>query len=141
MANFVDYSYDMPDINELLRNSDRAYLLVRNPSSVFVCWTWSRARAEAFTAGVYDGEILIKLSAEDDNSPASEYPASWAAGKLYLKPPAGGRICTASVFARKKDGSREKLMDSNSALVPGPAAAPGLESGYASAEFFRKEPV
>jgi hypothetical protein len=134
----------MTDSTELLRLNDRAYLLVRNPSSVLVCWTWSGSAAGSFESGVYEPEIIVRLAAAEDKNLAVEYSAPWNAGKLYIRPPAEGRVYAALVYARKKDGAREKLLESNAALTPVSSAMSGLSAGYASAEFFRqvsKEPV
>ncbi len=134
----------MTDLTDLLRLNDRAYLLVRNPSSVFICWTWSAAVCGAFETGVYEPEIIVRLAAVEDKSLAVECSALWSAGKLYIRPPAEGRVYSAFVYARKKDGSKEKLLESNAALTPVSSAMSGLSAGYASAEFFRqslREPV
>jgi hypothetical protein len=126
--------------NEIIHSRDRAYLLVRNPTSVLVCWTWSRAVAEAFGSRVYEPEVIIRLAAAEDKALVVECPAPWAAGKLYIRPPAEGRVYSAGIYALKKDGSREKLSESNSALTPVSSSRHGLAAGYASAEFFRKGP-
>jgi hypothetical protein len=131
----------MPGALEFLRLNDKAYLLVRNPFAVFVCWTWSVVRAEAFASGAYEPEVTVRLAASDDMALFVECSAPWNAGKLYIKPPAGGRVYTASVYARRKDGPREKLLESNAALTPLSSPGSGLSAGYASAEFFRKEPA
>ena len=122
-------------------SNDKAYLLVCNPASVFICWTWSRARTEAFEAQGYAPEITVRLSAAGDKANAVEQAAQWNAGKLYMKPPAEGQTYTAAIFARNKDGAEEKLLESNAALTPVSCARSGLSAGYASAEFFRRSPV
>ncbi len=118
-------------------SNDKAYLLVRNPSSVFICWTWGRAGAEAFESLRYEPEIIVRLAAVGDKAGAVEQAAQWNAGKLYMKPPAEGQTYTAAIYARNKDGAREKLLESNAALTPAPIVRSGLSAGYASAEFFR----
>jgi len=122
-------------------SNDKAYLLVRNPSSVFVCWTWSRAKAEAFAAAGYGPEITVRLSSAADKTLTVEQAAPWNACRLYLKPPAEGHTYIASIYARNKEGVQEKLLESNAALTPVSASRAGLSSGYASAEFFRRSPV
>lgn len=122
-------------------SNDKVYLLPRNPSSVFVCWTWSRSRAAAFEAMAYEPEIIVRLSAVDDMALTAEVSARWNAGKLYMKPPAEGRTYTAAVYAGKKDGSREKLMESNAAATPVSAPRQALSAGYSSSEFFRRASV
>lgn len=122
-------------------SNDKAYLLVRNPSSVFICWTWSRARAEAFESLGYAPEITVRLTAAGGKAGAVEQTARWNAGKLYMKPPAEGQTCAAAIYARNKEGAQEKLLESNAALTPVSAARSGLSAGYASAEFFRRSPV
>ena len=122
-------------------SNDKAYLLVRNPSSVFICWTWSRARAEAFEALVYAPEITVRLAAAGDKSLPVEQTAHWNAGRLYMKPLAEGQTYTAAIYARTKDGAQEKLLESNAALTPVSSARSGMPAGYASAEFFRRSPV
>lgn len=122
-------------------SNDKAYLLVRNPSSVFICWTWGRARAEAFAAQGYAPEIIVRLAAAGDKANTVEQAAQWNAGKLYMKPPAEGHTYTAAIYARNKDGAQEKLLESNAALTPVSVARSGLSAGYASAEFFRRSPV
>jgi hypothetical protein len=134
----------MTDVTDLLRLNDRVYLLVRNPSSVLVCWTWSGSAAGAFESGVYEPEIIVRLAAAEDKNLMVECSARWNAGKLYIRPPAEGRVYAASVYALKKGGAKDKLMESNAALTPVSSAMSGLSAGYASAEFFRqgsKEPV
>ena len=127
----------MTDLTDLLPLSDRAYLLVRNPSSVLVCWTWSGSAARNFESGVYEPEITVRLAAAEDKNLSVECSALWNAGKLYIRPPAEGRVYCASVYARKKGGAGEKLLESNAALTPLSSAMSGLSAGYASAEFFR----
>ncbi|OGS08093.1 MAG: hypothetical protein A2270_03360 [Elusimicrobia bacterium RIFOXYA12_FULL_51_18] len=122
-------------------SNDKVYLLVRNPSSVFICWTWSRARAEVFEALGYEPEILVRLSAAGDKIPAVEQAVPWNSGKLYMAPPVEGKTYTAAIYARNKEGVQEKLLESNSALTPVSSQRPGLSAGYASAEFFRRSPV
>ncbi len=122
-------------------SNDKAYLLVRNPSSVFICWTWGRARAEAFEAQGYAPEIIVRLAAAGDKANTVKQAAQWNAGKLYMKPPAEGQTYTAAIYARNKDGAEEKLLESNAALTPVSAARSGLSAGYASAEFFRGSPA
>ncbi|MFA6434322.1 MAG: DUF4912 domain-containing protein [Elusimicrobiales bacterium] len=131
----------MTNPTALAASNDKVYLLPRNPAAAFVCWTWSRSRSDAFEAGVYEREILVRLFVVDDKALAVEAAAAWDAGKLYLKPPVEGRTYTAAVFARKNDGSQEKLMESNAAAVPVSAPRQDLSAGYSSAEFFRKEPA
>ncbi len=134
----------MTDSTDLLRLNDRAYLLVRNPSSVLVCWTWSGSAAGAFESGVYEPEIIVRLAAAEDKNLSMECSVPWNDGKLYIRPPVEGRVYTAFVYASKKDGAKEKLLESNAALTPVSSAMSGLSAGYASAEFFRqglKEPV
>ncbi|HOW89778.1 MAG TPA: DUF4912 domain-containing protein [Elusimicrobiales bacterium] len=127
----------MTEITGRIRTNDRAYLLVRNPSSVFVCWTWSPASAEAFRSGTYSGEVLVRLTASDDRNISAEASVPWDSQRLFMKPPAEGRSCTAFVYASRKDGSREKLLESPSVLTPVASALPGLSSGYASSEFLQ----
>lgn len=122
-------------------SNDKVYLLVRNPSSVFICWTWGRARAEAFESAGYAPEITVRLAAAGDKANTVEQTAQWNAGRLYMKPPAEGQTYTAAIYARTKDGAQEKLMESNAALTPVSAVRSGLSAGYASAEFFRRSPV
>jgi len=122
-------------------SNDKVYLLVRNPSSVFICWTWSRARAEVFEAPGCDPQIVVRLSAAGDKVPVVEQAVPWNAGKLYMTPPEEGRTYTAAIYARNKDGVQEKLLESNAALTPVSSPRPGLSAGYASAEFFRRSPV
>jgi len=129
----------MTDASDLIRLNDKAYLLVRNPSAVFVCWTWSRSRAEAFETGAYEPDVIVRISVSEDKALDAELPAAWNAGKLYIKPPAEGRVYTAFVYAVRKDGSREKLMESNPMLTPVSAAGSGLQAGYASDEFLHKD--
>ena len=119
-------------------SNDKLYLLPKNPAAVFVCWTWNRSRAEAFEQ-VYEQEIIVRLSAVDDKALTTEVPARWNAGKLYIKPPAEGRIYIATLYARKKDGSQEKLLESNAVTTPVSAPRQGLTAGYSSFEFFRKD--
>src|SRR3989339_1527393 len=95
--------------------SDKAWLLVKSPSSAFVCWTWNRAKAEAFESGVYEPGVLVRLSSSGERSLTAEAGAAWDSGKAYLQPPAEGAQCAAAVYARKKDGSLEKLLESNAA--------------------------
>ena len=129
----------MTNETAFIPSNDKAYLLPKNPSAFFICWTWSRARAEAFTAQEYEPEILVRLSAIDDKALLAESAADWRAGKIYMKPPAEGRTYTAAVYARKKDGSQEKLLESNAAAAPVSAPRQALSAGYSSAEFFRKD--
>lgn len=119
-------------------SSDRAWLLVKSPSAAFVCWTWNRAKTEAFGAGEYAAGVLVKLSSSGDKSLTAEAEAGWDAGGVYLKPPAEGAVCSAAVYARKKDGALEKLLESNSAAVPVSGPRGAVSSGYASAEFIRR---
>lgn len=119
-------------------SGDRAWLLVKSPSAAFVCWTWNRAKAEAFGAGAYEAGVLVKLSSCGDKSLTAEAEARWDAGGAYLKPPAEGAVCSAAVYARKKDGALEKLLESNTAAVPVSGTRGGVCSGYASAEFIRR---
>lgn len=129
----------MNNETEFAQSNDKVYLLPKNPSEVFICWTWSRARAEAFTAQAFEPELLVRLSAADDKALFSESAADWRAGMLYMNPPAEGRTYTASVYARKKDGSLEKLLESNAAATPVSAPRQALSAGYSSSEFFRKD--
>lgn len=129
----------MPNETAVITSNDKAYLLPRNPALVFVCWTWSRFRAEAFSSRVYEPEIIVRLSAVDDKTLAAEATAQWNAGKLYMKPPAEGRTYTVSVYACKKEGSQEKLLESNPAATPVSAPGQVLSAGYSSSEFFRKD--
>ena len=121
-----------------ISSNDKVYLLPKNPAAVFVCWTWSRSRAETFEQA-YEPEIIVRLSAVDDKALTAEAAVRWNAGKLYIKPPAEGRVYTAAVYAVKKDGSTEKLLESNAVAVPVSAPRCGLSSGYSSTEFFRKD--
>ena len=123
------------------QSNDKAYLLPKNPAAVFICWTWSRSRVEAFEAREYEPEILIRLSVVEDKALAAEAMVQWDSGKLYLKPPVEGRTYAAAVYARKKDGSQEKLMESNAAATPISAPRQSFSAGYSSAEFFRKDYV
>jgi len=120
-----------------IRTNDRAYLLIRNPFSVFVCWTWSPASAEAFRSGTYAGEVLVRLAVSDERNISAEASAPWDSSGLFMKPPAEGRPCTAFVYVSRKDGSREKLLESPPALTPVASAVSGLSSGYASPEFLQ----
>ncbi len=122
-------------------SSDRVYLLPKNPAAVFVCWTWSRSMEETFEARTYEPEIIVKISAVDDKALTSEVSAQWNAGKLYMKPPVEGRTYTAAVYVRKKDGTQEKILESNVAATPISAPRQILSAGYSSSEFFRKDPV
>lgn len=131
----------MADETALTPSNDKVYLLPKNPAAAFVCWTWSRSSAEAFESLVYEPEIIIRLSAADDKTLTAEASARWNAGKLYIKPPAEGRTYTAAVYARKKDGSQEKLLESNAAATPVSAPRQALSSGYSSSEFFRKDSI
>ncbi|OGR41043.1 MAG: hypothetical protein A2X28_06870 [Elusimicrobia bacterium GWA2_56_46] len=131
----------MSDKTNLILSTDKVYLLPRNPSAFFICWTWGRSRAEAFEAREYESEILVRLSVCEDKAVSGEASVRWDSGKLYMKPPAEGRTCSVSVYGRRKDGAQEKLLESNSVAAPVPAPAPETSSGYSSAEFFRKEPV
>ena len=124
-----------------ISSNDKVYLLPRNPAAVFVCWTWSRSRAEAFVDQWYEPEILIRLCDTGDKTLAAESAAKWDSGKLYMKPPVEGRTYAVAVYARKKDGSQEKLMESNASATPVSAPRQGLSAGYSSAEFFRRDPV
>ena len=126
---------------DLSPSNDKVYLLVRNPASVFVCWTWSRARVEAFESQCYAPEVIVRLAAAEDKALVAEQAVPWNVGKLYMKPPAEGRTYTIAIYARNKDGAQEKLLESNAALTPVSASRPGLSAGYASAEFFRRSPV
>ena len=129
----------MTDSTEQIRLNDRAYLLVRNPSSVLICWTWSASAAQAFRSAAYEPEVVIRLAAADDRNLAVEHRVRWDAGRLYLRPPAEGRVYSALVYAGKKDGTREKLLESNQALMPVSSTMSGLSAGYASSEFFQKK--
>ena len=129
----------MSDETAFTPSNEKVYLLPRNPSTVFVCWTWSRSRAEAFEARVYEPEILIRLSSVEDKTQTAEVSVQWNAGKFYMKPPVEGRTYTAAVYARKKDGSHEKLLESNAAVMPVSAPRQALSAGYSSFEFFRKD--
>lgn len=121
-------------------SNDKAYLLPRNPGSVFVCWTWSRSRAEAFGARIYEPEILVRLSDVEDKASVVESTVKWDSGRLYMKPPAEGRTYAAAVYAFKKDGSQEKLLESNAAAAPVSAPRRGFPAGCSSSEFVRKDP-
>ncbi len=129
----------MTNETAFIPSNDKAYLLPKNPAEVFICWTWSSARAEAFTAQLFEPQILVRLTAVDDKALLSEAAADWRAGKLYMKPPAEGRTYTAAVYARNRDGSQEKLLESNAAATPVSAPRQALSAGYSSAEFFRKD--
>ena len=120
---------------ERLRLNDRAYLLVRNPSSAFVCWTWSGSSAQAFNSMDYEPDVLVRLSAAEDKNQVVEHSVRWDTGGIYLRLPAEGRTYSASVYVRKKDGHKEKLLESNAALAPVSLEMSGLSSGYASPEF------
>ena len=122
-------------------SNDKTYLLPKNPAAVFVCWTWSRSREEAFKAREYEPGIIVRLSAVDDKVLTAEVSAQWNAGKLYMKPPVEGRTYTVAVYAQKKDGSQEKMLESNAAATPVSVPRQTLSSGYSSSEFFRKDSV
>ena len=128
----------MSNETNFILSTDKAYLLPRNPSAFFICWTWSRSRAEAFEAREYEPEILVRLSACEDKAVSGETSVRWDSGKLYMKPTAEGRAYSVSVYGRRKDGRQEKLLESNAVAAPVSAPAPGTSSGYSSAEFFRK---
>lgn len=128
----------MADESNLQPSSDKAWLLVKSPGSAFVCWTWNRPKSEAFETGAYEPGVLVRLSSCGDKSLITEAEARWDAGKTYLKPPAEGIACLAAVYARKKDGALEKLLESNAAVVPVSGPRGGVCSGYASAEFIRR---
>lgn len=128
----------MADELTLTPFSDRAWLLVKSPASAFVCWTWNRAKAEAFGAGAYEAGVLVRLSSCGNKALTAEAEARWNAGGAYLKPPAEGAVCSAAVYARRKDGALEKLLETNSAAVPVSGPRGGVSSGYASAEFIRR---
>ncbi|MBI4802106.1 MAG: DUF4912 domain-containing protein [Elusimicrobia bacterium] len=128
----------MTDELNLPPSSDKAWLLVKSPAAVFVCWTWNRAKTEAFETASYEPEVLVKLVSCEDKTPAAEAEVRWDAGKVYLKPPAEGGTCSAAVYARKKDGGREKLLESNTVTLPVSGPRGGVSSGYASAEFIRR---
>ena len=96
---------------------------------------------ETFEARTYEPEIIVKISAVDDKALTSEVSAQWNAGKLYMKPPVEGRTYTAAVYVRKKDGTQEKILESNVAATPISAPRQILSAGYSSSEFFRKDPV
>ena len=122
-------------------SNDKAYLLPRNPAAVFVCWTWGRSRAEAFETRGYEPEIVVGLFDAENKALTAEVSVRWNAGKIYIKPAVEGRTYTAVIYALKKDGTREKLLESNAAATPVSAPRRGLSAGYSSAEFFRREPV
>ena len=121
--------------------ADKAWLLVKNPSSVFVCWTFSRSKAEAFEAASYGPMVLVRLVCCEDKNLAVEAEVRWDAKKIYMKPPVDGGTCSASVHAIRNDGVQEKLLETNSVSVPVSGPRGGICSGYSSAEFFRKAGV
>ncbi|MBU2574392.1 MAG: DUF4912 domain-containing protein [Elusimicrobia bacterium] len=128
----------MTDELNLPPSSDKAWLLVKSPAAVFVCWTLGRAKTEAFKTASYAPNVLVRLVSCEDKTLAVEAEVRWDAGKIYLKPPAEGRICSAAVYARKKDGGQEKLLESNAVAAPVSSPLGGVSSGYSSAEFFRR---
>jgi hypothetical protein len=121
--------------------NEKAYLLAKNPSSIFLCWTWNRARTEVFEAGGYESEITVRLFPNGDKAAAAEFAVQWNSGKLYIKLPTEGGTYAAVIYARRKDGVQEKLLESNAASAPVSAQRGRLSSGYSSAEFFRREPL
>jgi hypothetical protein len=129
----------MTDKTAFVPSNDKVYLLPKNPLAVFICWTWSRSRAEAFQTQAYNPEIIIRLFAADDKALMVEAAARWNAGKIYMKPPVEGRTYTAAVCARKKGGSQEKMLESNAVATPVSAPRQALSAGYSSSEFLRRE--
>ena len=124
---------------EHLRCSDKAYLLVRNPSSVFVCWTWSEASARVLGSADYEPDVMVRLSSVDNKDLAVESLGRWDSGGIYLRPPAEGKTYAASVYARKKGGQMEKLLESNAALTPVSLAASGVSSGCVASGSFGRD--
>ena len=61
---------------------------------------------------------MVRLSSVDDATLAVERLGRWDSGGVYLRPPVEGRTYSAAVYARKKDGHMEKLLESNAALTP-----------------------
>jgi len=122
-------------------SNDKLYLLPKNPAAVFICWTWSRGSEETFEIHGYEPEIIVRLSAVDDKALTSEVSVQWNSGKIYMKPPVEGRTYTAAIYARKKDGAQEKILESNPTATPVSAPRQILSAGYSSSEFFRKDPV
>jgi len=116
---------------------DRLLMLARNPSSVFVFWQFCPNKAESFRRGVYGPEIRLRLFYSDDKTPAGEAVFSWDAFKAYLKPPIEGKSYFAALYAAKPGGACEKLLESNSMVLP--VSSPlSAGSTYASAEFMKK---
>ncbi|MHB0995495.1 MAG: DUF4912 domain-containing protein [Elusimicrobiales bacterium] len=126
----------MPELSRTLPPEDRLVLLPKNPGSCFVCWQLSSGRAEAFSSGAFAPEVELRLVCVDDASQAVSLKADWRAGRSYMTVPAQGRTYQASLHALR-NGSWEKLLESNQAAAPG-AAGSAEDRAYASLEFHKK---
>lgn len=115
---------------------DRLVLLPKNPGSFFIFWQFSDGRSDSFRSAAFAPEVEIRFSYSDDKSPASTHKAQWQAGRAYIPVPERGGTCEASLYALR-DGSWERLLESNQASAPWAAGMPD-ERAYASMEFMKR---
>ena len=117
-------------------SGEKLILLVRNPETLFVLWSFNETNERNFEKGIYARQVELRIFTLSESLPVLSFKFNFNDNKNYIQMPLKEGEYFASLYARNEKGEEMKLLESNVILAP---AGKSKEVDYTyGSQFFKR---